>query len=146
MLVLVAAGVVFSGLLSPKPLPALTNAPATASPATAFPAAKIPVGEKVLGLRWMPLETDFVIHVKLAEVFKAPLLKGPLSDPSVTSGIKDFQKQVGLVPSEIESVTIGVVGFGDLMTKRMAAGAAKSNCEIGIVLCEESLLPVYSWG
>ena len=140
VLVLVGAGVAF-WVFSNKPLPASADsnpAPVTATPAPAIQtstpapdALKLTVAEKILGLRWMPAETDFLVHAKLAEIWDAPLLKGPLGDPSVTAGLQVFQKQVGMLPSEIESVSIGIIDLAGSVIKTMAASTPSGGPSFG---------------
>ena len=132
LLVLAGAGLFFSGVLNPKPLaapPNANNAPLAAMPMAAMPmppaqgppappasqpAQSTPISpaEQTLALRWMPTETDLFVHAKLAEIWQAPLLKGPLSNPSVTTGLQEFEKQFGVAVTDIESISIG---FVDLM-------------------------------
>ena len=88
-----------------KPPAAQPSAP-PAAPSSTTPISQ---AEKVLGLRWMPPEIELLIHVKPADIWQAPLLKEPLSSPMVMTGLKDFEKSVGMLPSDIESVSLGIV-------------------------------------
>ena len=134
--VLAGVGLFLSGALDSKPLPAppgANNAPAAMpmaampiSPAQAHPtppstqsAQSTPISpaEQTLALRWMPTETDFFVHAKIAEIWQAPLLKGPLSNPAVTTGLQDFEKQFGVALTEIESISIGFVDLMQTITK-----------------------------
>ena len=119
---LVAGGLFFGGVFKSAPLPApTTTMPATmpeqmavapVQPVSAPPAPpQVSPAEKILGLRWMPPETDLLIHAKVADIWQAPLLKEPLSNPTVTSSLKDFEKHFGMPPSEIESISFGFVDF-----------------------------------
>ena len=126
LLALVGAGLFFSGVFNSKPLPAppaiqpMAAAPVQAPPPP--PPPQISPAEKVLGLRWMPAETDVIIHAKLADIWQAPLLKEPLNSPSVTTGLKEFEKQFGMPVSEIESVTFGFVDLTGGVVKNLMAG------------------------
>ena len=128
LLALVGAGLFFSGIFNSKPLPAPPAMPSMtlAPPAPVAPAPppppQISPAEKVLGLRWMPAETDVIIHAKLAEIWQAPLLKEPLKSPTIATGLKEFEKQFGMPPSEIESVTFGFVDLTAGVAKKLAAG------------------------
>ena len=128
LLALVGAGLFFSGIFNSKPLPAppamqpMAAAPPVQAPPPSPP--QISPAEKVLGLRWMPTETDVIIHAKLADIWKAPLLKEPLNSPSVATGLKEFEKQFGMPVSEIESVTIGFVDLTGGVVKMITAGPA----------------------
>lgn len=102
--------------------PAATSAPvASSAPATnsASQSAMTPA-EKALGLRWLPQETDLIIHAKVSDIMQAPLLKGPLSDPGAKAGLKEFEKLVGIGPADIESVTVGVVDLMGAVLKMTA--------------------------
>jgi zinc-ribbon domain len=126
LLALIGAGAFFSGIFNSKPLPAppAIQPMPVAQPVQAPPAPpQISPAEKVLGLRWMPTETDVIIHAKISDIWKAPLLKEPLSSPSVTTGLKEFEKQFGMPLSEIESVSIGFVDLTGGVIKLMTAGA-----------------------
>ena len=110
---LVGGGIYFSGLLNSKPLPvapqpvvAAPVQPPAPPPAVAAP-PQISAAEKVLGLRWMPQETDLLVHAKLSDIWQAPLLTAPLSSPTVASGLAEFEKFFGMPPSEIQSISIG---------------------------------------
>jgi hypothetical protein len=129
LLVLVGGGLFLSGVFNSKPAPVpMNNAPMQmAGPAPQLNAPIAPQAlpemtatEKALGLRWMPPETDFIIHAKLAEIWQAPLLKDPLNNPMVTQGLEDFKKNLGILPSEIESITIGFRDFAASVSKQAA--------------------------
>ncbi|WP_010588207.1 zinc ribbon domain-containing protein [Schlesneria paludicola] len=91
---------------APTPAPAAEPAAAPTPKAPDAPPASL--AERALGLRWMPSATDLVIHVKVAELWNAPLLKGPLSDKMVTDSLAKWKETVGLGPTEIESITVGI--------------------------------------
>lgn len=128
---LVGAGLMFSGAFSSKPLPeppsvtmpmaAMPMPPAQAPPAAPVSAPVAPPemtpAEKILALRWMPTETDVLIHAKVAEIWQAPLLKGPLSNPSVTQGLQEFEKQTGMAITDIESMSVGFVDVIQAVSK-----------------------------
>ncbi len=125
LLALVGTGLFLSGIFSSKPLPAPpVMQPMTMAPPApvAPPPPQISPAEKVLGLRWMPAETDVIIHAKLADIWQAPLLKEPLKSPTIATGLKEFEKQFGMPPSEIESVTIGFVDLTAGVAKKLGAG------------------------
>ena len=130
LLGLVGGGLFFAGVFDSKPLPtapAAMPAPMAAAPvqapASPPPPPQISPAEKMLGLRWMPPETDLLIHAKLADIWQAPLLKEPLSSPPVTQGLEEFKKRLGMLPSDIESISFGIVDFSSAVKKSMNAGA-----------------------
>ncbi len=75
---------------------------AAAQPIQDFP------NDRLLALKWMPAETELILHLKVAEVWNAPLLKGLLSGPLVQEQVQKMQLATGLAPTDIDSVTIGV--------------------------------------
>ena len=124
LVVLIGVGLAFTGLLGGHP-PAtpvaatLDQAPTPASaPANAAPKAPSTIAasgpqltpvEKMFGLRWMPVTTDLIVHVKVAELWKAPLLKRPLAEKMVTDSLEPLKEMFELVPVDVESITVGLV-------------------------------------
>ena len=124
LLALVGAGLFFSGIFNSKPLPEppAMQPMAVVAPPAPPPPPQIPPAEKVLGLRWMPAETDLIVHAKLTDIWQAPLLKEPLKSPSIEGGLKEFEKQFGMPLSEIESVSIGITDLTGGIVKMLTAG------------------------
>ena len=125
LLALVGGGLFFSGIFNSKPLPApppVMQPMAAAPPVQAAPAPppppQISPAEKTLGLRWMPADTDILIHAKLANIWQAPLLKEPLSSPSVATWQTEVEKNSGLKPTDIESLSIGIADFSGSLFKQ----------------------------
>ncbi len=114
---LLGVGLWLSGIFSSKPAPAppmaepqpVAAAPmvAHAPPAPPAPPAISPT-ERMLALRWLPQDTELIVHAKVADLWQAPLLKGLVDSPSAAAGIKDFQAATGLLPTDVESVTMGM--------------------------------------
>jgi predicted Zn finger-like uncharacterized protein len=100
------------------------DAPAAPQQALAAPqqpgAAPAPVAQvdspndKILALKWLPQDTEVIVHLKVADVWNAPLLKGLLSGPQVTGPIQQMQQVIGLTPSDVESFTAGLKNFQQL--------------------------------
>lgn len=89
--------------------------PVAAAPAAA-PAAppQDSPNDKILSLKWLPQDTELIIHLKIADVWQAPLLKGLLSGPQVTGVLQQMQEATGLAPTDVESLTIGIKNFQQL--------------------------------
>ncbi len=129
LLALVGGGLFFSGIFNSKPLPAppamqpqampqmAAAPPVQAAPAPPPTPPQVSPAEKVLGLRWMPADTDILIHAKIASIWQAPLLKEPLSNPSVATWQTEFETKSGMKPSDIESLSLGVVDFSGSLVK-----------------------------
>jgi hypothetical protein len=114
---LLGVGLWLSGIFSSKPAPAPPIAqpqPVAAAPMVAHaplappaPPAISPT-ERMLALRWLPQDTELIFHAKVADLWQAPLLKSLVESPSAAPGIKDFQSATGLLPTDVESVTVGI--------------------------------------
>lgn len=91
--------------------PVNSNTPTTPPAATAAPAAPpaaVNLSERHLALRWMPAETEVIVHLKVAELWKSPLLKDITENFITALILGQLQERTGLVPADIESVTLGV--------------------------------------
>ena len=117
---LIGAGLFFGGFFGgSKPIPAppvepvpapVAAVPAPVQPPPAQPAPPaITATEKTLGLRWMPAQTELVVHLKVADVMQAPLLKQAFESPMAAMAMAEMKKNTGLAAADIESVTIGVL-------------------------------------
>ena len=117
VVVLIGVGLLLAGVFGRKAeapvVPVIVDE--TPAPAAAPPVAKAPeappasVADRVFGLRWMPAATDLIIHVKLADLWNAPLLKGATSNPIITKQIEETKKKFGVGPADVESITVGIV-------------------------------------
>ena len=131
-LAVVVAVLFFSGVFGGgnRPLPAPPDAiavvapvaaPAGPPPTVAPPKAVISPAEKMLALRWMPADTELILHVKVAEIWQAPLLKGLTDSPQTAKPLQDMQKLIGLGPTDIESVTLGISDLNGIQSASMMA-------------------------
>ena len=128
--VLLIAGLFFAGVFGgskPEPIAAPVAAPAAPAPAPAPVNPPITPAERMLALRWLPADTELLIHVKLADIWAAPLLKSALELPQVAAGVADFQKQTTLLPTEIESITLGVADLSGALLRAKVANDSSSN-------------------
>jgi zinc-ribbon domain len=127
VLLLIGAGLYFSGLLGgskPTPAPPVVNNPPPVAPPAAPPPVVVPEitpTEKALALRWMPNETETLLHVKVADLWQAPLLKGLLDTPQAAEAIKQMQEKAGISPTDIESITVGVADMQGMQAMGMSA-------------------------
>ncbi|WP_397568296.1 zinc-ribbon domain-containing protein [Schlesneria sp. T3-172] len=137
---LIGVGIFASGVLNQQPPaapPPVTTMPMNGMPMSAMPPAHVPTpppaqqpavaeqispAEKTLALRWMPAEIDLLVHAKVADILQAPLLQGPLRQPAAQTALQDLEKQLGMAPADIESLSIGVVDLmGTVQKAREAA-------------------------
>lgn len=116
---LIGLGLFLSGIFASKPIPA---PPAEPPPVAAVPVA-VPVvpappamtdAERMLGLRWMPKETELVFHAKVGELWQAPLLKQLVDRPESEPFLNELKKGTGLTPADIESVSVGFIEFAGM--------------------------------
>ncbi len=107
VLLLVAVGVYFMFFGQEPPAPAAPEQPVAQQPAVPAPPANSP-NDRILALKWLPQDSELIIHLKVADVWQAPLLKGLLAAPQVANGVAQIQQMTGLTPGDLESVTIGV--------------------------------------
>ena len=78
--------------------------------------------EKALGLRWMSADTELIIHAKISDLWKAPLLASQLNNPAITQTLEPYTKQVGIEPADVDSVTIGMCDLTEEMVKGFELG------------------------
>lgn len=115
-----AHGAAPAGAHGAMPVAQAAATPATTNPAPAAATAITPA-EKTLALRWMPADTELLIHLKVADLWQAPLLKTALETPQVAAGIAGFQRNTGLLPTEIESITFGIADLTGAMLRSKSA-------------------------
>jgi len=72
-----------------------------------------------LSLQWLPADTELVLHVKVAALWKAPLLNGLVQSPQTTDFVKQMKEKTGLTPEDIESVTVGAQDLKGLQASGM---------------------------
>ena len=85
---------VFAGLLKeqgPTPIP---------------PRGPVPEAAK-----WLPAETELVIHIRVADLLKSPLISELIKTNLLEDQVKAGFAAVGLTPDDLESVTVGVGGL-----------------------------------
>ncbi len=123
LLVVVVAGLYFGGVFGGKQ--PLLAPPAVAEvappPVVAAPKIEITPTEKMLALRWMPADTELILHVKVADIWQAPLLKGLIENPQTATQVKEMQKYIGVGPVDIESVTLGMSDLKGAQSAAMMA-------------------------
>jgi len=115
--VLAVVGLYFAGVFGggdPPPPPVAQPAPQpvpVAAPATPPAPPPLPPEHPAIqafALKWMPKPTELLIHVKVAELWKAPLLQKLVQSPEAEPFTTQFQARFGLAPADIESVSIGL--------------------------------------
>ena len=50
----------------------------------------------------MPVETELILHLKIADLWNAPLLKGLLTGPQAQEQVQKMQLATGLAPTDID--------------------------------------------
>lgn len=143
--VLAVAGLYFAGVFGggdPPPPPAVAQpAPMPAPPATVTPPAPpaappAPPPEnpaiRTLGLQWMPDKTELLVHLKVSDAWKAPLLTMLTQMPDAAAMASQLTAMTGLAIDDIESVTFGLAGLGDLVASGGSALAGRPDA--GLVI------------
>src|SRR5262249_13554592 len=95
-------------------IPAPSSQPSAATPPSSPVAATTSQptpAEKTLGLRWMPADTEIVMHVKVAELWKSPLLTNLFATFGVNQQLDLLKQQTGLAPSDVETISVGISGL-----------------------------------
>ncbi len=75
--------------------------------------------ERTLALRWLPAETEALLHLKVADLWQAPLLKGFVDSPQASEFVAELKKTTGLTPADIESVTLGAADLAGMKASIM---------------------------
>jgi phage FluMu protein Com len=63
--------------------------------------------------KWLPPETELVVHVRVADLLKAPLVADLIKAHQLQDQLDSALERFGLKPAEIESVTLGVGGLDE---------------------------------
>ena len=143
VLLLVGVGLYF--LLSGGEPPAAAPVAQQPAAAPAAPAAQNFPGDRILALKWLPQETELIVHLKLGDVWTAPLLKGIFDSPQAQPLVQQMQQFTGLAPTDIESITIGVRDLqgiqGSAMMMAMGGQAPKNQMGLIVVRSKKAVDP-----
>lgn len=71
-------------------------------------------GNKI-DLTYLDPEADFIVHARLSDAWNSPFMQSIVSMPAVKAGIDQSKSNLGIEPTEVASVTFGMVGFADQM-------------------------------
>jgi len=85
-----------------------TAPPAAPTTPAVTPPAAVNLSERHLALRWMPADTEVIVHLKFSELWKSPLLKDLTENFFTTLVMGQLQERTGLAAADIESITLGV--------------------------------------
>jgi hypothetical protein len=104
----------------PEPLPVVEQPVAAPPPVAQAPPGPPPMSEaeKILALRWMPTDTETYLHLKVADLWKAPLLKQLVESPQASEALKQFPAFAYVAPTDIDSVSVGVGDMQGIMMTR----------------------------
>lgn len=104
VLMLVGVVLYFSGVFSRGPAAVPAAVAEAGQPAS-------PPADRILGLRWMPADTEMLVHIKLADLWQSPLLKSVVDSAQASQPFLEVQNKIGLAPGDVESISIGVRYF-----------------------------------
>jgi|GEM_PF-3541844 len=111
----------------PASMPATAESVASAAPTTAPPAASpaiAPAAANALDLAWLPPDAELFVHIRVADIWKAPLIESLLAGfPAVQEAAEDLKEKIGLAPGDIESVTFGSSQIAEQLQMGLAGGA-----------------------
>lgn len=137
VVLLISVGLYFllSGNEPPAAAPVAPVAQQPAAPA-GVPAPQNFPADRILALKWLPQDTELIVHLKLGDVWDAPLLKGVFGSPQVQPFVQQMQQFVGLAPTDIESITIGIRDLQEIQgsAMMMAMGGPPPANQMGLVV------------
>lgn len=81
--------------------------PTTNGPAAAF-VSQSSSGPAKLDLSWIPADSELIIDLRPAAIWAAPALQQALKHPMVFMAIGPMQAMTGIVPADIESLTVAM--------------------------------------
>ena len=113
--VLFAVGL-FSGAVEIDPNQIIVNSQPGSGAFSALLKEQVPPGPKPIPARgpvpevakWLPADTEFVVHFRPADVLDSPLVKDVLKSMQFDKQLDAATAEWGIKPADIESVTIGV--------------------------------------
>ncbi len=89
------------------PAASTTVPPTVNAPAAPF-VSQSSSGPAKLDLSWIPTESELIIDLRPAAIWAAPALQQALKHPLVFMAIGPMQAMTGIVPADIESVTVAM--------------------------------------
>lgn len=100
---------------TPAPVP--MTPPASKPEPTPTAPVEEPLPERPAGLdlAWFPVETEFLVVVRVADILRAPLLRSLIQTPDVEAGLAQVQQMSGVDPRMIESVMTGASGLTEII-------------------------------
>jgi len=75
---------------------------------------------EVSPLVWLPAETEAMIQVKVADLWKAPLFKSLTGTPQAADFVTEMESKTGLKPADIASITIGAPDLAGIQSAAAA--------------------------
>ena len=66
-----------------------------------------------LDLAYLPPDSELIVSIRVADIWKAPILKSLIDKPEVQKNIAEMREKIGLEPADIQSVIIGVSGLSE---------------------------------
>lgn len=146
-LLIVGVGLYFllSGGEPPAAAPVAQQPVGVAPAVLAAPAVQNFPGDRILALKWLPQETEVIVHLKVGDLWSAPLLQGLVASPQTKPIVQQMQQFTGLAPTDIESITIGVRDLqgmqGQAMMMAMGGQAPKNQHTLIVVRSKKPVDP-----
>jgi len=122
---------------NPAAIPAPTATPAPMPPTPPAPGANSATARAAgISLAWLPIDAELLIHIRVFDLWNSALVR-PLHDrEDVTMALAGMKQEFGLVPADVESVTVGMRAVAEFA--QMAAvnplGAAEGTQNVVMVI------------
>ncbi|MBM4076250.1 MAG: hypothetical protein FJ267_11495, partial [Planctomycetes bacterium] len=104
------------------PVALSTSNSATVPPTASVPSPAQTKLSKTLELKWFPENVEMIFQIKVSELTKAALLKGLFESPQAKKQFGDIQKQLGINPTDIETITMGSSDIKSMSSPSLPGG------------------------
>lgn len=94
----------------------------SAPPSTAVASTKPASQATTIDTSYLPAETEIVLHVRVSEIWNSPLIRQWHDEDALKAAVMEMQKATGLTPSDVESLTVGIVSATSLAMSAATAG------------------------
>jgi tetratricopeptide (TPR) repeat protein len=125
------------GATSPMP----TTTTPTTSTTPPKPGTQLAANANTLNVAWLPLDAEVVININVRELWSSPMLTTLKEDPETKASLQVMQDELGMLPRDIESVTIGFSGATELAMAGVADPAALASGKDLVVMVVRTRSP-----
>jgi len=123
---------------TPSTSPTTPAKPATkATPHNTQPAANA----NALNVAWLPLDSEVVININVRELWNSPMLTTLKETPETKVSLQMMQDELGMLPRDIDSVTVGFSGATELAMAGVADPTALASGKDLVVMVVRTRSP-----